>query len=153
MTRYFLAGFAAVILSFGYHPVASADAVSSPTNPPEKIIVTPKVDVLPIEPKKALDIGVDGYLFEGADFEPKTDFKVKVVYSPSLAAIRKERGDPYVVAYTFFPSDTNNNTCEIHIVDPRKLYWPEYIGHEFVHCLVGNFHRAQDVLGKVDPTK
>jgi hypothetical protein len=104
---------------------------------------------------KSLQVGVDGYAFEGADYAPQTNFRVKMVYSKDLAEFRKQAGvasDAPLVAYTIPPHD-NNGVCEIHIVDPRHQYWPEYIGHEFVHCLVGNFHRNQDVQGKADPTK
>lgn len=37
-------------------------------------------------------------------------------------------------------SKINGNRCEVHVVDPRVNYMPEYIGHEITHCLYGQFH-------------
>jgi hypothetical protein len=151
MTRKLTTVIAAVLLSFLVPlPAACHAVVKHPIAHTQKEIPATVVD------SKDLNVGVDGYLFEGADYLPKTDFKVKMVYSTDLTQLRKNAGvptDSSLVAYTIPPSAENGNTCEIHIVDPRHQYWPEYIGHEFVHCLVGNFHRHQDVVGKFDPTK
>lgn len=124
-------------------------ALKSPFNSTVAYEINPKLTypkVANIEGESPA-VGIDGYLFEGAQYRPLKTFKVKMVYASSLAQIRKESGNDGEVAYTITP-DGNGGTCEIHIVDPRRLYWPEYIGHEFVHCLVGNFHSKQDIVGK-----
>lgn len=156
MTRRFFAVIAAALLTFtaGFqtNTVLSAHTETAPA----RKLVIPQ---LPLVEGKSQNVGTDGYLFERATAW-NTGFQVKVVTYPSLAALRADRvkfdGSAYdskLIAFTVPPSWMNHNTCEMHIVDPRVLYWPEYIGHEFVHCMTDNFHSDQDVLGKADPTK
>jgi hypothetical protein len=33
-----------------------------------------------------------------------------------------------------------SGSCVIHIVDPRKMYDPCFIGHAVTHCILGNYH-------------
>lgn len=168
MTRNIWMVMAAIPLSFllPYSAVGGGYTPSVPAKEVKKVVTKPKIKYAPPAPNKkapvVLDeslkkrIGVDGYLFEKEDYPPLTDLKIKMVYYDTLAELHQKAGEPKdssLVAYTFPPSAENGFTCEIHVVDPRKLYWPEYIGHEFVHCLAGNFHRVQDEVGKFDPTK
>lgn len=37
-----------------------------------------------------------------------------------------------------------DNKCTIYIVDPRKRYLPEQIGHEIMHCMYGKWHNYQE---------
>jgi hypothetical protein len=110
-----------------------------------------KEKALRVEPK-SFKVGEDGYYFEGAQYYPKTDFKVRVVYE-TPEEIHRDMHDDTIVAYSYIPTARNHWTCEIHMIDPRHQYWPAYIGHEFTHCLVGNFHPMQDRYGKYDPYK
>lgn len=43
--------------------------------------------------------------------------------------------------YAFFSYEDGTALCSIHILDPRVSYEPEFIGHEFVHCIHGKFHK------------
>lgn len=36
------------------------------------------------------------------------------------------------------------NTCTIHMIDPAVSYQPEFIGHEFLHCVYGQWHTDND---------
>jgi hypothetical protein len=33
------------------------------------------------------------------------------------------------------------NKCEIHTIDQRVKYMPEWLGHELAHCRYGRFHK------------
>lgn len=34
--------------------------------------------------------------------------------------------------------------CTIHIIDPNVEYAPEFVGHEFLHCVYGQWHTNND---------
>ena len=40
-----------------------------------------------------------------------------------------------------YPSE---NRCVIYVLDPEYKYAPEFIGHEFAHCVWGRWHPARD---------
>jgi len=42
-------------------------------------------------------------------------------------------------------SPPNYNVCTIHMIDPTVSYQPEYIGHEFLHCVYGQWHKDNTV--------
>ncbi len=86
--------------------------------------------------------GADGYVF-GEPQYVKTDLKVEVVLHPSqeaLVEVAKEYGvtDPNVMAFSLINPKTN--VCKVHIVNPAVDYVPEFIGHEFTHCVYGQWH-------------
>lgn len=88
--------------------------------------------------------GKDGYVFEKPEYYNK-DIKVSVVYYPSLKDLQEyyasKTGHPKdIKAFTFI----HRNECEIHIVDPLVDYEPEFMGHEFYHCIYGNWHPIQE---------
>lgn len=91
--------------------------------------------------------GKDGYYFEKETFT-RTEFPVEVVLVKDAAAIAaaiKERSnvhgtvDPKNVA-AFSVIRTNDPKCTIYMIDPKNKYEPEFIGHEFVHCIYGVWH-------------
>lgn len=91
--------------------------------------------------------GKDGYYFEKESFT-RTEFPVEVVLLKDEAAITaaiKERNnvhgiiDPKNVA-AFSVVRMNDPKCTIYMIDPKNKYEPEYIGHEFVHCIYGVWH-------------
>lgn len=91
--------------------------------------------------------GKDGYYFEKESFT-RTEFPVEVVLLKDEAAIIaaiKERNnvhgtiDPKNVA-AFSVVRMNDPKCTIYMIDPKNKYEPEYIGHEFVHCIYGVWH-------------
>jgi hypothetical protein len=86
--------------------------------------------------------GVDGYVFEGKQFD-HSEVVVRRVLYPSLSALRagaQARGNKdyaRVIAYSVISAD---GVCTIHIVDPSVDYLPQYAGHELYHCFFGEWH-------------
>jgi hypothetical protein len=83
----------------------------------------------------------DGYTF-GSKQYTKDSVQVTVIQYPSLQALNKQARslgvDSEVQAFAVLrpPFDS----CTIHIVDPSVKYMPEFIGHEFTHCIHGQWH-------------
>lgn len=91
--------------------------------------------------------GRDGYYFEKETFT-RTEFPVQVILVKDAAAITAEikkrnniQGtvDPKNVA-AFSVIRSNDTKCTIYMIDPKNKYEPEFIGHEFVHCIYGVWH-------------
>lgn len=91
--------------------------------------------------------GKDGYYFEKESFT-RTNFPVEVILVKDAAAITaaiKERNnvhgtvEPKNVA-AFSVIRANDPKCTIYMIDPKNKYEPEFIGHEFVHCIYGVWH-------------
>lgn len=90
--------------------------------------------------------GADGYKFGTPQFQ-KTSFQVNVVVyedRKQLLVAAKKYGItiPDVLAFSVLrpPFDV----CTIHMVSPSYSYEPEYIGHEFAHCMYGQWHTNND---------
>lgn len=87
----------------------------------------------------------DGYSFGNKQYT-RNSVQITVVEYPSLQALNKEakaRGvNSEVQAFAVLrpPFDT----CTIHMVDPSTKYMPEFIGHEFTHCIYGQWHTNND---------
>lgn len=110
-----------------------------------------------LEPKNSAPrlppTGLDGYVFESEEYR-KTDVLVKVVYYQTqdelAAAWFKMRGAPKPVAGLEIAGFAKHyeyhgwEYCEIHLIDPKVSYRPHITGHEFLHCIHGNFHKEQD---------
>jgi len=102
------------------------------------------------EPSK---IGKDGYYFEKETFT-RTEFPVEVKLIGSEAEMISEykkrvkdknvKVDAKSLA-AFAVIRKNDNKCTIYMLDPKVKYQPEYIGHEFVHCIYGEWHREPQV--------
>lgn len=91
---------------------------------------------------KITDLGPDGYLFL-AKMQEQTDVKVKVVVYPDRASLREEAGKRGLDRFNtlaFANSYETPGTCTMHIVDPFYAYEPEIVGHEFLHCVYGQWH-------------
>jgi hypothetical protein len=92
--------------------------------------------------------GKDGYYFEKETFT-RTNFPVEVILVKSekeMIALLKQRKetvygkvDPKDVA-AFAIIRMNDPKCTIYMLDPKVKYQPEFIGHEFVHCIYGIWH-------------
>ena len=88
--------------------------------------------------------GADGYTFGDKQYE-KTTVQVNIVTYKSQAALQKALGNragvdaSNVVAFSVLkpPFDT----CTVHMVDPSISYKPEFVGHEFLHCTYGQWHK------------
>jgi hypothetical protein len=96
-----------------------------------------------------VSISKDGYYIESAAVR-RTHFSV--VFHPMKD--QSELTDAWNVIYNdditlkfglkgFYVWDEAHNTCHIYVVNPITQYEPEYLGHEFTHCLYGNFHNDQ----------
>lgn len=93
--------------------------------------------------------GADGYTFGTKQFEKKTVI-VEVVVHADLDALQQEAQRIGIVrklnnqamsvqAFThLYPP--NFDVCTIHMVDPAQHYAPEFVGHEFLHCVYGQWH-------------
>lgn len=86
--------------------------------------------------------GSDGYKFGKTQYEKSTVQINVVTYKTQAELVKasKARGvdSPDVVAFSVLrpPFDT----CTIHMIDPKVKYQPEFVGHEFLHCVYGQFH-------------
>ncbi|PTD19886.1 hypothetical protein [Sphingomonas fennica] len=89
----------------------------------------------------------DGYRFERAEWS-NSQLRVTLVLHPSIEDLDREgrragaivQRDEGIAAWSLIDAHGN---CTIHIVDPTRLYLPEFIGHELAHCAFGRFHGAR----------
>lgn len=87
----------------------------------------------------------DGYTFAKKEFQHETPV-MQVIVHPSLADLRKTAPaaatdsidqQHELMAYSILRP---NGRCEVHVVDPAASYQPEWMGHEFAHCIWGRWH-------------
>ena len=91
--------------------------------------------------------GKDGYYFEKESFT-RTEFPVEVILVKDAAAITAEIKKRNNIQGTVEPKNVaafsivrlNDPKCTIYMIDPKNKYEPEFIGHEFVHCIYGVWH-------------
>lgn len=92
--------------------------------------------------------GADGYTF-GKPQYVVTKPIVEVIVYPSRREFEEEfnkrntetRSNSQIVAFTtLYPADKTR--CTIHIIDPAVEYSPEFVGHEFLHCMYGQWHTS-----------
>ncbi|NDD84092.1 hypothetical protein EB118_17575 [bacterium] len=98
--------------------------------------------VLCAAPSYAQQPSSDGYFFRGDPKPVRVEFTVKVVEHLSRKDLRKTAesfGIKHSDVHAF--SVIDGNVCTIHIIKPAKIYLPEHIGHELVHCIYGNWHK------------
>lgn len=93
--------------------------------------------------------GKDGYYFEKETFT-RTDFVVEVKLMKSESEMRDEykkrvqNQDAKVDAKSlaaFAVIRRSDSKCTIYMLDPKVKYQPEYVGHEFIHCIYGEWHK------------
>jgi hypothetical protein len=88
--------------------------------------------------------GADGYTFGEKQYE-KSTVQINIVTYQSSADLQRALGNragvdaSNVVAFSVLrpPFDT----CTIHMVDPAVAYQPEFVGHEMLHCVYGQWHK------------
>ena len=93
-------------------------------------------------------VGSDGYYFEQETFT-RLENHVTVVLVKNQTEMTKllaEHGRTIgagrdVAAFSVL--SMQDSSCTIYMIDPKLSYQPEFIGHEFVHCLYGNWHKVQ----------
>ena len=87
----------------------------------------------------------DGYYF-GEPQYVNTNVSVQIVtYTEKdfIEEVRKRRLPKEVMAFTeLFSNDQQR--CRIHIVRPTEKYSPEMVGHEFLHCVYGQWHTSNE---------
>ena len=85
--------------------------------------------------------GKDGYTFGTKQYE-RSSVQVNVVTYKTQkeynAVLAEKKLPETTVAFTVLrpPFDA----CTIHMIDPNIKYQPEYVGHEFLHCVYGQWH-------------
>lgn len=90
--------------------------------------------------------GADGYKFGEAQYEKQTvqinvvTYKTKAEFYGALAKYGST--DRSIVAFSIIRAPFN--TCTVHMMDPRVEYQPEFAGHEFLHCVYGQWHTDND---------
>lgn len=95
-------------------------------------------------PKKS----ADNYRFEKETFT-RTDINVKIVFvkdQTEMTALLKSKGRTTAAGNEVAAFSTLSLTeprCTIYMLDPKNKYEPEFIGHELVHCIYGDWHPTQ----------
>lgn len=87
--------------------------------------------------------GTDGYQF-GQPQYTNHNLKIEIIEHRSRYELRqaaKQNGifNEDVAAFSTI-SRSDSSRCTIHILDPHTSYEPEFIGHELVHCIHGQWH-------------
>ncbi len=88
-------------------------------------------------PKK----GADGYKFGEKQYE-RNSVQVKIITYKSQSEFEKvlQKYDLPVTTAAFSVLVPPHDTCIIHMIDPSINYEPEFVGHEFLHCVYGQWH-------------
>lgn len=124
---------AAFIISTSFAVTACKDYVANPETP-----------TAPTKKRPASD----GYYFEKPQIE-QMNFQTVVVTHETFEALQREaklygqkgiEGRDIIAFSIIYPRE---KLCVVHIYNPKKVYMPEFIGHEFTHCIYGNFHKSQ----------
>lgn len=91
-------------------------------------------------------IGKDGYSFGEKQYEQSPVSVSVVVYDKQndIYEAAKQRGvdSPNIAAFTVLSADRSK--CTIHMIDPAVKYRPEFVGHEFLHCVYGQWHTSNE---------
>lgn len=96
---------------------------------------------------------VDGYIYNNKDFNAEEAY-IQIVRFNSYEELDaflikhfgKVRDGKQYAGYSIalHPKEKGKPAlCRLFIVDPSKIYAPEYIGHELTHCIDGSFHKGQ----------
>lgn len=89
------------------------------------------------------NVGKDDYQFGEKQYENDSVTVDVVTYQKRSNLLReaKKHGvvDPKLVAFTLL-NGKDQTKCTVHIMDPTVSYTPEFVGHEFLHCLYGQWH-------------
>lgn len=93
--------------------------------------------------KPVSNMGADGYIF-GQPQYAKQRIVVDIVTYKSLEDLQskvKSLGvnNPDIAAFSTIKPPAFDH-CTIHMIDPSVSYQPEFIGHEFTHCVYGQWH-------------
>lgn len=87
----------------------------------------------------------DGYTFEGAQWSRTSGDITFVLYpdrrsvAAAAPAVAHRDGEELMAWSIASPS-----RCTVHVVDPRRDWQPEWLGHEVAHCMFGEWHPKQN---------
>lgn len=89
------------------------------------------------------NMGADKYQFGTKQYENNAVAVTVVTYKSSAALNNAARKygvqDESLVAFSLIDK-TKHDVCIIHMIDPSVKYQPEFVGHEFLHCVYGQWH-------------
>lgn len=93
------------------------------------------------------NVGTDQYQFGKKQYENSAVAVSIVTYKTKADLLRASRkygvNNPDLVAFSLL-SSTRKDVCEIHMIDPSVKYQPDFVGHEFLHCVYGQWHTNND---------
>lgn len=99
---------------------------------------------------KGPTVATDGYIFTAKQYEKETVTINIVSYKTRddllKAARAKGQNDPNIAAFAVL-RPPRFDVCEVHIIDPQTSYEPEFLGHEFAHCVYGQWHTSNKARG------
>lgn len=85
--------------------------------------------------------GSDEYAFGTKQYE-KSSVKVNIVTYKSEKEFREEikrrKLSENTAAFTVLKPPFDE--CTINMIDPSVRYEPQFVGHEFLHCVYGQWH-------------
>ena len=92
-------------------------------------------------------VGADQYQFGKKQYENKQVTVSVITYNSKTELLRESRkygvNNPELVAFSLLNSN-KQDVCTIHMMDPSVSYQPEFVGHEFLHCVYGQWHTNND---------
>lgn len=89
----------------------------------------------------------DGYTFDRPQYV-ETKFTTEIVLVDNQAELVKlapagtQKFGTELMAFARLNRDQHR--CTIYMVDARRAYQPQWLGHELAHCIYGDWHPGQD---------
>lgn len=92
--------------------------------------------------------GSDGYSFGQKQYQQSPVTVTVVVYKKQsdIYAAAKSLGADYPDVAAFSVLNADKSKCTIHMIDPSVKYRPEFVGHEFLHCVYGQWHKDNETF-------
>lgn len=95
----------------------------------------------------------DGYKFHSKEYENEhvlvtvKTFKTRKEFNDiaKQLGVKVDYGEEQLVAFTYIEEDSR--FCTIYMVDQSIEYRPAFVGHEFLHCVYGQWHISNDSKG------
>lgn len=90
--------------------------------------------------------GLDGYKFGQKQYTKNVVIVRTEIYQTReefLEAAKKYSLSDQTAAFTVL-DPPHYNSCTIHMLEPSKYYYPEFVGHEALHCFYGQWHTDND---------
>jgi hypothetical protein len=89
------------------------------------------------------NVGADNYKFGEKQYE-NSSVSVDIVTYQSRNDLLKEARkygvtNSEIVAFALLLRN-DQTKCTVHMMDPAVSYEPEFVGHEFLHCVYGQWH-------------